>query len=307
MTVFSSLGQSLGRGALLGALVACGTGGAVAAERAVQIEHDGLTLNATLVTPDAATDVPARVLLMTHGTLAHGQMSIMAALQAALAERGIATLSHTLSLSVNDRSGMADCATTHSHTHADAVAEIAAWHGWLTAEGAGAVPVLGHSRGGNQVAQFAAATDDPALTGVVLMAPATFDAGEAAASYESRYGAPLAPLLDEARAADPASTMTVPGFVYCADAVVTPAAFLGYHAPDPAFDTPSLLDDIAAPTLVVVAGDDAVVPDLPARLEAVNAAGLDGVEIVTVEGADHMFLEFFAEDAADAIAGFLGE
>ncbi len=49
------------------------------AER-VQISHDDLTLNANLVKVDG--NWPAGpVVLMTHGTLAHGNMEIMAGLQ----------------------------------------------------------------------------------------------------------------------------------------------------------------------------------------------------------------------------------
>lgn len=301
--------ETLRRGALGMALAAAvAAPAALAAERPVQIEHAGLTLNGVLSTPEGE-DMPQRVLLMTHGTLAHGEMSIMRNLQAALAERGIATLAHTLSLGVSDRTGMADCAITHTHTHADAVDEIAAWHDWLTQQGAEAVPVLGHSRGGNQVARFAATVDDPALTRVVLMAPSTWTAEAEAADYEARFGAPLSQPLDQARAMAEAGrggeTLEVPGFVYCENATVTADAFLGYHEADPERDTPAVLPRVEEPTLIVVAGADEVITDLPERLEQAGSQALEGVEVVTIDGADHMFLEFFTEDAADAIAEFL--
>ncbi|OOZ54060.1 hypothetical protein BOW49_11685, partial [Solemya velum gill symbiont] len=46
----------------------------------VTIEHKGLVLNASLETADE-TWQQKPVILMTHGTLAHGQMEIMATLQ----------------------------------------------------------------------------------------------------------------------------------------------------------------------------------------------------------------------------------
>ena len=59
---------------------------------------------------------------------------------------------------------MYDCATPHTHRHADAVEEIGAWLGWLQSQGVAKVALLGHSRGGNQTARFAAAHADVPLT-----------------------------------------------------------------------------------------------------------------------------------------------
>ena len=63
---------------------------------------------------------------------------------------------------------MYDCATPHRHRHTDAMAEIGAWLDWLKAQGAEQVALLGHSRGGNQTARFAAATADPVVTNVIV-------------------------------------------------------------------------------------------------------------------------------------------
>ncbi|EKV31654.1 hypothetical protein C882_3404 [Caenispirillum salinarum AK4] len=284
---------------------------AQAAEQHLQIELAGLTLNGYLTTPDDTEGVPDRVLLMTHGTLAHGEMSIMENLQAALAERGIATLAHTLSLSVDDRTGMVDCGMTHTHKDSDAMAEIGTWLAWLKDHGATAVPMLGHSRGGNQVARFAAAEDDPALTRLVLMAPGTWREGEDATAYTDRFGADLDTLYQEAKAlvdeGKGDTVIEVPGFVYCQDAKVTAASFVDYYAPNPDRDTPAVLKGVEEPTLIIVGGADTVVPDLPARLEETGIADKETVEVAVVDGADHMFLDFFTEDAADAIEAFLAE
>ena len=76
------------------------------------------------------------VLLMTHGTLAHNKMEIMATLQTLFAERGLSSLAISLSLGLDDRTGMYDCATPHRHRHADALGEIGAWLRWLKEQGA---------------------------------------------------------------------------------------------------------------------------------------------------------------------------
>jgi len=141
----------------------------------VKLEHDGLTLNANLeTTGDDWAAGP--VLLMTHGTLAHGRMEIMATLQPLLQEYGISSLAITLGLGLDDRHGMYDCQTPHNHRHADAVEEIGVWLGWLTEQGAENVSLLGHSRGGNQTTWFATTHGSAPFDKVILIAPGGFTA-----------------------------------------------------------------------------------------------------------------------------------
>ena len=61
----------------------------------VELEYQGLTLNGNL--EQAEDNWPqGPVLLMTHGTLAHNQMEIMATLQTLFAERGLSSLAISL-------------------------------------------------------------------------------------------------------------------------------------------------------------------------------------------------------------------
>ncbi|MGI9383086.1 MAG: hypothetical protein ACR2PO_08015, partial [Methyloligellaceae bacterium] len=116
----------------------------------VSIEHKGLALLGSLEVADGASLAQDGAVLLVHGTLAHHRMEIMATLQALLKERGLNSLAITLSLGLDRRQGMYDCGLTHRHRHSGAQAEIAAWVAWLQARGAGAITLLGHSRGGNQ-------------------------------------------------------------------------------------------------------------------------------------------------------------
>ena len=143
---------------------------AAAGERRVELEINGAVAFGDLVEPDGGGREKG-VLVITHGTLAHKDMEIIAALQAALAERGIASLAHTLTLGMDRRKGMFDCANPHRHRHEDGVAEIGAWISWLKANGAGPLTLLGHSRGGNQAAWFAAGPGKGRLNALVLLAP----------------------------------------------------------------------------------------------------------------------------------------
>ncbi len=251
-------------------------------------------------------DIADGVLLITHGTLAHNRMELIRALQDLLKERGISTLAINLSLGITRRRGMYDCRQPMRHRHEDAVAEIAAWVDWLRRRGAREIWLLGHSRGGNQTAWYAATMADPAVTKVILLAPMTDDEKTAAASYEKRFGVPLAPMLAQARdfraAGRGGDPMELPGILYCKDALATPDSFLSYHAPDPRRDTLYWLPKIRVPVLVIAASDDQVVPDLIEKVKPLA----DGKRIrLQVIDADHFFRDFAAEDAADAITAFI--
>lgn len=278
--------------------------------RDVRIPHRGFGLNGHLVLADGRT-VKDGVVLITHGTLAHGRMELLQALQPALAERGLSSLAVTLSLGVDKRTGMYDCAVPHHHRHVDALDEIATWLGWLKREGAGAgkVTLLGHSRGGNQTAWFAAERDDPLVAKVALLAPMTWNEADEKAQFLARHGKPLDKTLTEARrlvkAGKAEGVIKGAGLLYCPGAAVSAASFIGYYEPDRRFHTPNLLGKIKKPVLVVAAEADQVVKGLP---EAVQTLA-DGkkVKLVIIPGADHMFLDMAADAAADAIARFVAE
>lgn len=267
----------------------------------VSIEHRGLSLNGRLALTEGRQ--ASNVVLITHGTLAHHRMELIAVLQDLLLERGISSLATTLSLGVSNRRGAYDCQAPHRHKHRDALDEIGAWLAWLKAGGVGNVTLLGHSRGGNQTAWFAAERDDPAVTGVVLVAPMTWTAAKVAERYQTRNGTGLVKRRDQARNAGPETMLENVGFLHCRDASVRADSFLSYYAPDDRFDTPALLPKIAKPTLVIAGSADVTVPDVPERV----AGHVDeNTTLVVVEDADHFFRDLYAEDVADVIAAFLG-
>ncbi|MEX2430947.1 MAG: alpha/beta fold hydrolase, partial [Dehalococcoidia bacterium] len=170
--------------ALAGVLLA--TTGIQAAEQ-VQLEKDGLTHLAYLeMAPGKSMD--DGVILMLHGTMAHGRMEIMEAFQNLTAERGYNSLSINLSLGMDAREGMMDCADPHVHRHEDALAEMDAWMGWLNEQGAGQVALMAHSRGAAQTAWYAAEHRPQGVEKIVLVAPATSDHARTVREYESRYG-----------------------------------------------------------------------------------------------------------------------
>lgn len=273
----------------------------------VRIKPGDLTLNGQL---DLASGKSLKdgVVLIVHGTLAHNAMDMLTNLRQVLNDRGLNTLAINLSLGIDDRHGMYDCKTPHRHRHLDALDEIGAWMDWLNGQGSGPIILFGHSRGGNQAARFAAERGHALLNKLVLLAPATWDQDKAVAGFEKSHGRPLTPDLKTAQAMVAAGKgmemMDKPGLLYCPDAQVSALSFDSYYRPDPRFDTPSILGDIKVPVLVIAGSNDTVIKDLPAKM----ADKADGKRITfqVVDGADHFFLDLFAEDVADHMEAFLG-
>ena len=262
----------------------------------IQLRHKGLTLNATLTLANNHT-LADGVILMTHGTLMHKDAEIMATLAELFQEQGYNTLAHTLSLGMDDRRGMYDCAIPHRHRHIDAVDEIGVWLDWLRVQGVSKIALLGHSRGANQVAWFAAEYDRPELQAVVLLGPST-------RRYENRYIRPMLPVLARAQALHTQQTsvsaLLHTDFLFCKSTMATAAAIVSYYAPEPRRDTPFLLLQIDKPALVLVAGDDEIVPDV-----AEDIVPSPRIQVQIIEDADHFFRDLHAEDAVEAIAEFL--
>jgi len=257
----------------------------------VTLEHNDLTLLADFV---QAEDASGPVALITHGSLAHKDMELVEALQDSLAEQGVSSLAHTLSLNIDARRGMYDCAETHTHRSEDADAEIAAWIDWLDEAGHGSVALVGHSRGGRQVARTAATRDD--LAAVVLLAPATQISAERA--YKR------SPALEgDVLQGENGPYVKINGFLHCGPTTVTAESHASYHSETPS-GAETYASDISAPVLVIAGGNDTVVPEVPATFIPLRSETL---RFALIDDADHMFLDFFAEDAATLIAEFIAE
>lgn len=270
-------------------------GSAAAAE--VTLRHGALTLGAMLEIPPGKT-LADGVVLMVHGTMAHRDMEVMRHFRSLLGEKGYGTLAINLSLGLDRRVGRFDCAQPSTHRAEDAVAEIGAWMDWAARQGARRITLLGHSRGGQQAAWYAAERAHANLANVVLLAPIV--ARDFADRYEARFGKPLAPLLVHAQGA---TLLRGEGFLGCDRTTVSADSFLSYYAPKPVSELLATLPRIGVPTLVVVAGGDEIVHGLDRRI----APLVDGrrVRMTVVSGSDHFFRDLYGEDAADAIDEFL--
>ena len=287
-------------------LVAVILGAPQALAEDVTLEDDAVTLHAELRLADGKSLADGVVVLL-HGTLAHNRMEIMQTLQAVLADRGYNSLAVNLGYGVDDRTGMMDCAALHTHRHEDGMRELGLWMDWLKTQNVGPVALMGHSRGGNQVTQYALAHPDAGFEAVILVAPMTYDADKEAAGYEKRYGKPLAGVTQQARGLAASgkgdAVMKGIGFVYCENASATAKAVASYYDPTNK-DTPALLGQVKQPVLVFAGTEDTSVPDLVEKMDGV--ADGDRVKLQVIDGADHFFRDLYAEDIGDAVEAVLG-
>ena len=270
------------------------------AAQQVTIPFNGLNLGANLAIAEGSS-LSDNIVVLTHGTLAHNEMEIIATLQSLLSDEGINSLAVNLSLGLDSRQGMYDCAEPHQHKHSDAVAELNAWADWLATQGATQPIFAGHSRGGNQTAWFADTYPEKAKA-QVLIAPATWSEDDAQESYQKRYRTPLNDELQRAKASDQSAWLDTPGFIYCENARVKAASFVDYYAPNPRFDTPTLLKTASVPTLVISGSEDNTVPDLPEKMPNVDNSH---VTYYNIEGADHFFRDLYADEVIEQIVEFM--
>lgn len=249
--------------------------------------------------------------LMVHDTLQHKDHETIKTMSALLNQRGFNTLAINLSLGLDERRGPYDCGVPHRHRPVEGLLDIGVWLKYLEQKGAKKVVLFGHSRGAAQAVWYAFEKPKVNFYGpLVLLAPQTWDADREAARYKERYGhgyeATLKLSQDMVKMTHGPDLLPEPvDFLTCPKAQASAFAFMDYYINDPRKDTPSLLPGVDRRVLVVAAAKDEVSPDLLKKIEA-RKGKLKHVEVKVVDGADHAFLGKPAEEAADAIADFLG-
>lgn len=273
----------------------------------VQIQIQGLTASGELQLASGKSLKSDGAVLLLHDELAHNRMEIISALQELLRERGINSLAITLTLGLENRQGIFDCAVEQDHRNEDAVVELGAWIGWLKEQGAANITLAGHARGGNQVAIYAAKEPDKAVKRLVLIAPNADTALSLETQYSQNFQQPLQPVLAQAEklvAEDESTTlMTGVPFLECRTANVTAGAFVNYYGPNQNLYTPSLLPHIQMPALIAVGELDPLSNELVPAIQGIP--GVSQIKLETIPSADHFFRDTAAEDLADRIAEFL--
>jgi len=254
----------------------------------VNLQHNDLSLNGELVLAPEQS-LSDGVILILHGTLGHSGMEIVSTLQALFAESERNSLAINLSLDVDDRHGFLPCESEHTHTMEDAGEELNAWLTWLKSVHAGEIVLLGHSRGGNQVARFVA-NYDPDIAAAILIAPSS--GAELAAAGRDRN-------LQQAKEN---SWLHDVAFLHCSNATVSAESYVSYYGPSNPGGTAPILNNIDVPVLVFAGTEDQVVPDLAEHMRMVKR---NNIVFEEIDGADHFFRDLYADDIVERSLEFL--
>ncbi len=263
----------------------------------LQISHNGLTLNGDLVLAEGQTpDNGSPVFLLVHGTWAHLDMEIIDTLQSLLLENEQTSLAITLSLGVNDRTGFLGCDAPVRADYEAAVDEIDAWVRWLQAQGWRDVILLGHSRGGAQVALFEQRRAPEIVSRLVLLAPLMWREEEVRQGYDAGSDTPLAKVLAEARGSNESLMGPYP-LLSCPAVLATPETFISYYDPSIPRHTPNIIRALTLPVDIYLGNEDEIAAWRAEDLAVIG--NLPDVRLITVAGADHFFRDLYLDEAVE--------
>jgi pimeloyl-ACP methyl ester carboxylesterase len=265
----------------------------------VQIEHRGLTLNGNLETSGKDH---GRIFLIVHGTWAHSGMEIISNLQSLLSENGQSSLAITLSLGLDDRAGFMTCESPITAHHGKAAVEINSWIEYLNEDWAEVI-IIGHSRGGNQVALFNQTFPNLKVSRLILIAPMSWNQKQSATAYRDDTGIPLDEVLLAARKAGADSIKA--NILQCKDVEVLATSFLSYYADKPNRNTPEILQSVDRPVLVFQGTEDALAEAYKSQISLVSSNSL--VENYWIDGADHFFRDLYADELVEILLEWLSE
>jgi dienelactone hydrolase len=239
--------------------------------------------NADWVTSEGGAQKPA--VLIVHGTMGHKDMELIQQAQELLQENGYDSLAINLTLNRDNRHGFMPCDVPQTHRHEDALDEIAAWADWLKKQGRHQLILLGHSRGGLQVAQYQAARHDPAVLALALVAPM---ANRNPSGDTDSHHNPVAKGKEGTR------------FLHCEKAPQVAPATRKSYARSGGQSLQQALQQVHVPVDVFVGSEDR--SEGVIRLsELADKPELKHVKGHLVDGADHFFRDLYLDDVIEAL------
>jgi len=256
----------------------------------IQQTYDHLTLNAEYQT---ATDKNAPFFIILHGTFAWHGMELPSTIQALLSEEAYGSLAFSLSLGEDNRSGFFDCSHPIISKHQDAQQEIKIWLDFVKSKGYKNIVLVGHSRGGAQIAQFV--VDHPAgIMQAFLIAPMTYLQADSAKAFDSKDLNKLGQWLNKAKT-EPTFLLNAKKILHCDNAKISLESLVSYYSPLPVKNTPNIVARVQIPTRIYLGSND---PSITHSINQQESLYLSNKKVSrkVIQDADHYFRDFAAED-----------
>ncbi|PHS15655.1 MAG: hypothetical protein COA86_13310 [Kangiella sp.] len=261
----------------------------------VQLAKKDLKLNAEYL---ENKDKNSPFFLILHGTFAWHGMELISALQENLYEENYGSLAITLSLSENNRSNFFDCSHPIISKHEDAQKELDFWLTWIEDKGYKNIHIIGHSRGGVQVAQFSA-NQSKRIKKVFLIAPLVWNLKQTAISFSQYNKQDLKEFLVKVSSQSKKNLFEINQALHCKNTKISSESFISYYDSKPAKNTVELLAKIKNSIYVYLGDSDPLTPTF--NLYYSKVGKLEHVVLKTIEDADHYFRDFATEDIVEDI------
>lgn len=262
----------------------------LASAASISLPYQSISLNAEI---NPSEDKSKPFFLILHGTFAWHGMELPSTLQSLLLEEGYGSLAMTLSLNEDNRTGFFDCSHLISSKHGDAQQEISVWIKYLNDQGYNNILLIGHSRGGAQMAEFALRNPSQ-LSKVFLIAPMTWDKKQVHDSFNQQSKLSIDIIFDYIKTGK-ITQLSKQKILHCDDATITADAFRSYYQEAPQKDTPQLLSITKVATRVYLGAEDPSITDSFIAKKSFYENNSE-VSYLIIEDADHYFRDFAAED-----------
>ena len=268
-----------------------------AEEASIEVSHENRKFKAVAVwqVPEGVDPAKKGAVIWVHGLLQTHRMREPVTVQREIwVGAGFPVLSPTLTLRVNSRREPYDCSYPLDTEFEESLREIGAWVEWLKRKGVKRIVLAGHSLGGLQVVLFASKVRDPAVVGVVAVAP----------SKGIKREHPLIGKAEDLVKKGKGTKMLRTSFFYCQEAEVSARTLYSYYGVDR--NLGKALRKVDVPVLIVWGAMDERVKDLPTFLDTyIKDKG--NVRVEVIDFADHFFRDLAAEDLGNIVVEFLRE
>ena len=240
----------------------------------------------------------APIFLILHGTFALHGMELISALQENLFENGLGSLAFTLSLSENNRKEFFNCSHQILSKHEDAQLELDLWLTWLEKKGYKNIHIIGHSRGGAQVAQFVSKNAER-IKNTFLIAPLVWEEAKESTSFEKYNKKNISLFIKNLSNAPKNQLFSIKQALHCSNTKISKEAFLSYYTSEPEKNTVKIIQSIKSKVFVYLGDSDPLTVNFNRIINSTSSP--KSIKIKTIEDADHFFRDFAAEDIVEDI------